>query len=119
MCYIKPHEIIIQAEVPDKLVLLHDADAWSDGPFSSMDLGWRGHKLYNANDWTGTNYEELFDKLWDRYKKNPEAMIETWTEIFNIRKAANQRIHATTQFIDLYWLESKPIKSEPSLSMET
>lgn len=105
LCYVKPYEVIIQADVPDRLVMLHDADAWSDGPFSGWALGWKGHGMYTKNDWTGTNYAELFDRLYDLYKNNPESTIETWNEVFNITKTGNQRIHATTPFIDLSWIE--------------
>lgn len=111
----------MQAEVPDKLVLLHDADRWEQGPFCSADLGWAGSKLYQFDGvWT-----EKMDQLWDKrvkyYRENPQAMIETWSEVFNIsKKDGTQRIHATTPFIDLSWLDKKrlPISDEDRLSQE-
>lgn len=121
MKYAKTDEILITAEVPDKIVMLIDADAWSDGPFSTHYLGWRGHFMYTQSDWKGNEekFDKLFNKLWDIYKKNPEAMIETWAEVFNIRRSdGTQRIHAITPYIDLRWMVPKPSISSSSYEME-
>lgn len=102
------NEVLIRADVPDKLVLLHDADLWERGPFVQLNLGWLGHPMELTDNWEGTKFQKLFDAVWDAYKKNDLAVIQTWENIFNItRSNPPERIHATTQFIDFYWLEKK------------
>ena len=100
------NEVLLRADVPDKLVLLHDANLWERGPFSQLNLGWLGHSMELTDNWEGTKFQKLFDDLWDAYKKNEPAVVQTWETIFNITKSnPPERLHATTQFIDFYWLE--------------
>jgi hypothetical protein len=102
------NQVLLQAEVPDKIVLLHDANLWERGPFSNLHLGWLGHSMELTDNWEGTKFPELFDKIWDAYKHNADAMVQTWESIFNISKSnPPERIHATTQYIDLFWIEKK------------
>lgn len=110
MRYVPTTDVILQAEVPDKIVLLYDADQWEEGPFSTYHLGWQGHFMHSKMDWGKDNdrFEQLFDKLYDIYRANPEVAIATWPEIFNIRKSdGTQRLHAITPYIDLTWCEPK------------
>ena len=86
--------VLIKAHVPDKLVLFHDADLWEIGPFVNVPLGWI------------VENEKFFDALWDLHKKNHPATIQTWENIFNISNSnPPECIHATTQYIDISWLE--------------
>lgn len=112
------NEVLLRADVPDKLVLLHDADLWERGPFADCHLGWLGHTMELQDDWKGTRFVDLFDKLWDAYKKNRDATIQTWETIFNVSKSnPPERVHATTQFIDFYWLEKKQIHEKQNSEM--
>jgi len=113
--------VLIKAEVPDKLVLLHDADLWERGPFMQCHLGWLGHAMEATDDWQGTKYPELFNKVWDAYKNNRASVEQTWENVFNISKTnPPERIHGTTQFLSLDWLEPRQLKqsSEEILEME-
>lgn len=98
--------ILFSADVPEKFILLHDADLWEEGPLGYYHLGFRGHPMLLTNDWEGTNYETLSDNLYEAYKNNRLAAEETWNEIFNIRRkdSIKQRIHAITPFIAIEWL---------------
>ena len=119
--YTKTDEVVIKAEVPDKHVLLYDADAYEEGPFCSNFLGWRGHKMFETNTWENTNYGEVFDKLYDLYSKDKSSTRETWKNIFNIsRSNPPKRIHAITPYIDLYWLKRKHVSQsqEEQIEME-
>ncbi|MHB8132179.1 MAG: hypothetical protein ACYDEX_24750 [Mobilitalea sp.] len=106
--HIKLTEIVMQAEVPDNWILRYDANLYERGPFCRMHIGWAGHRLELSDTWTKAD-DDLFDKIWDAYKDNLPAMIETWNEIFNIQKSKSvrQRIHCITPFIDLAWMQIK------------
>ena len=98
--------ILLKAEVPDKLVLLHDSDLWYL-PLTGTFCGWAGHRLMASDSWCN-EWDLLYDKLSGLYKKNPAAQQETWKEVFNITKNGNQNLHGVTAFIDLYWIEEHP-----------
>lgn len=115
--YVDTHQVVLQAEVPNELVLLHDADLWEHGPFCSRHLGFQGSGLFSDELWAKRfdHYSQLFDKIDSAYTKNPSAMVDTWTEVFHIRrKGEPQRVHATTQFIHLGWLQKTENNSQVS-----
>ena len=97
--------VLFAAEIPDKWILLHDADLWYC-PLNDASCGWLGHPLNMSNTWT-PEVDALFDQLSSLYDLNQDAKEETWKEIFNLSKDRNQTIHAITPFIDLYWVEPK------------
>lgn len=113
--HLSTNEVIITAEVPEKEILLYDADLWEEGPFMRCYLGWGGCTKMLSDTWDEET-DALFDSIYDLYKKNKSAMEETWKEIFNIRKSdGTQRIHAVTSCIELYWMLSKPIASSKEM----
>jgi hypothetical protein len=121
MKYAKSGEVLITADVPDSVILLYDADLWEEGPFSTCGLGWRGHLIHTSIDWKDNEkrFDAMLTIIWDAYKRSPWTMIETWSEIFNIRRSdGTQRIHAITPYIDVKWMIPTPINSTTSLSME-
>lgn len=104
--YMKPNEVLLQADVPDKELLLLDSDLWETGPLAGMSLGWLGHEMYLDSDWKDSKYETLYDSLYTLYKKDTKSTVETWSEIFNIRKSdSTQSINAITPYIYLGWLQ--------------
>jgi hypothetical protein len=120
MKYANTTDILITADVPDNLVLLYDADLWEQGPFTVTGLGWRGHFIHTMVSWGKYNdkFDAMFDVIWNAYRRSPLTMIETWSEIFHIKRSdGTQRIHAVTPYIDLRWMVPKTISST-SLTME-
>ena len=103
---------LITANIPEKYVLLHDADLWEEGPLCGWPLGFRASNSYCNNEWTAKE-DKFFNDSNAAYEKNRRAAAETWRECLIITKNT-ARIHALTPFIDKTWFIKKMPNIEAS-----
>lgn len=89
------NQVLLIAEVPEKLLLLYHSDLWY-GPLNSCGLGRNWY-----NDGFPVNSTERY---WDLLRRNLNAKYETWNEIFHYRKSDKKSLHAVTPYIDWNWL---------------
>ena len=108
---------LVTGLVDEKFIMYQDADLWSEGPFCGWDLGFRGANMWCNNNWTDKD-DKLFSDLNDRYKKNRQAVKETWKQCLIITKNT-KRLHVLTPFIAKEWLIKKqPMSDEDRLLQE-
>lgn len=110
------NNILITANVPDKYILLYNSNDYY-AVLGNNGLGTYSSDLHD-NDWSETT-QKRFDLTYDIYKKNEDARVETWNEIFNITKRDKYKtyIHAITPYICDIWIKPKVITEENTSEM--